>query len=107
MTMADLKVISYKTALRPWLSIGFAGHNFSSTEKATETKYIWNGSKSTIGFGAGLDFGDELGTGYILSAHYLPFGKGITKIKDSTIIVKKKIDFTFFLISMGMRFNFN
>ncbi len=107
MAIADVKYIFYQTALKPWLSIGFAGHDFRSSEKVQQTNYIWDTSKGTASFGLGIDFGDELGTGYNLSIHYLPFGKGTTKIKDPDISVKKKLDFTMFLISVGMRFNFN
>jgi len=107
MTMADLKYTFYQIPLRPWFSAGFAGHDFSSTEKIDGTEYVWDTSKGTVSIGLGMDIGDELDTGYIISAYYLPFGKGTTEIRDSDIDVKKELDFTFILISVGMRFNFN
>ncbi|KAA3610382.1 MAG: hypothetical protein D8M58_05800 [Calditrichaeota bacterium] len=107
MSMANIKYTFHQTLFRPWLSLGFAGHDFSSAEKPGETKYIWDTSKGAPSMGLGIDLGDELGKGYYLAAHYLPFGKGTTKIKDSDITVNKEIDFAILLFSIGMRFNFN
>ena len=106
-TMAETKYTFNHTGLRPWLSAGFAGHSFRSSEKIGQTKYVWDTRKGTISFGLGIDWGHELGTGYVFSVHYLPFGKGVTKIEDSNISIKNKQDFTIFLISAGVRFNFN
>jgi hypothetical protein len=107
MTMADLKYTFHKMPFRPWLSVGFAGHDFSSAEKVGDKKYIWETSKGAVALGGGIDYGDELGTGYVLSVHYLPFGTGTTKIKDSEIAITKKIDFNMLLFSLGIRFNMN
>jgi hypothetical protein len=107
MTRADLKYTLYQSPWRPWLSAGFSGYDYSSTEKVGQNKYIWDTSKGTTSFGIGLDIGDELGSGYVFSVHYLPLGNGTTKIKGSDIGVKKKLDFSIIIISLGMRFNFN
>ena len=86
---------------------GVAGQDFSSSEKVADKTYTLRSSKSTVSFGIILDSGSELGYGFSLGAHYLPFGKFKIKIGEANEVLPKKVDFSMIMVALGLRFNFN
>jgi hypothetical protein len=109
LTMVDVKYV-YRTSLfHPWLSLGFAGQQLSSSETVADITYDWHNSESTIALGAGLNSGKELGIGFNFSVYYMPFGRGKTKINvvDLQSTSSREIDFSLIKISFGMHYSFN
>ncbi|MCB0283898.1 MAG: hypothetical protein KDF60_15040 [Calditrichaeota bacterium] len=105
--IAEAKYIFHQIPLRPAIALGVAGQDFSSSEKVADKTYTLRSSKSTVSFGIILDSGSELGYGFSLGAHYLPFGKFKIKIGEANEVLPKKVDFSMIMIALGLRFNFN
>lgn len=109
LTLVDVKYVYRTSSIHPWLSIGFAGQSFKSSEIADGTKYSWSTSKSSICLGSGFISGKILGFGIDFSVYYMPFGKGQTKIKidGPDQLLAREIDYSLIKISLGMHYNFN
>ena len=109
LTMIDIKYIFRTSLLHPWISLVYAGQEFSSSETADGNKYKWHNSANTLGLGLGVNSGKELGIGFNLSVYYLPFGKGKTEIRvdDLDEASSREIDFSLIKVSLGMHYSFN
>jgi len=109
LTMVDIKYLYRTSLLHPWLSVGYAGHEFSSRETMADALYEWHNSSNALCLGAGINTGKELGLGFNFAVYYIPFGKGKTKIDIDNLDVtsEKEINFSMLKISFGMHFSFN
>jgi len=109
LTMVDVKYIYRTSFFHPWISLGYAGQEFSSSETVDRVKYEWHNSANTLCLGMGINTGKETGLGLNLSAYFLPFGKGKTEIRVDNLdeSSSRKIDFSLLKISLGMHYSFN